>query len=107
MKTLVSRASFFIISLLLSNLLVASAHNYEAGPALSDEDIKKIDENTTKQDIEDKNGPPSYRCFHTNGHNICYFHQKKKKGEPTQQRHVEINFNKDGKVTEVSVYEKQ
>lgn len=107
MRSLLSLASILIISPFALTFLSAAAKNYEAGPSMSDEDIAQIDENTTKDDIEDKNGPPSYRCFHTNGHNICYFHQKKQKGEPEQQRHVEINFNKDGKVTEVSVYELQ
>ena len=87
------------------SFLFATANNYEAGPSLSDEDIAEIDSDTTKEEIEEKNGPPTYRCFRSNGHNICYFHQKKKNGEPTQQRQVEINFNEDGTVSELSVYD--
>lgn len=96
---------YFIVLNLLSSCLWATADTYEAGTEISDEQISQIDENTTKEDIEEKNGPPSYRCFHQNGHNICYFHQKKNKGKPEEQRHVQISFHDDGTVKEISVYE--
>lgn len=85
----------------------ASANNYEAGPSLTDEDIAFISEKTTQEDIEKKNGPPSYRCFfdRSNGRSICYFHQKKRGGEIEQQRQVQIDFHEDGTVSDVFVHE--
>jgi outer membrane protein assembly factor BamE (lipoprotein component of BamABCDE complex) len=86
---------------------LVARQTYEAGTYISNDTIDKLNGDTTKDDVEDKNGPPNFRCFRSNGHNICYFYQKKNKEEPEQQRYVEFQFNESGKLREVSVYEPQ
>ena len=79
--------------------------SHEMGPVLSDEDLNNIHPDTTKQDIIDQYGQPSFRCFTPGNHNLCYFHQTKKNDVITEQRQVEIEFDEEGKIKEIRIYE--
>ncbi len=78
---------------------------HEMGPVLNDEDLGKITPETTKEQVIEQYGQPSFRCFTPGNHNICYFHQTKKNDQVSDQRQVEIQFDEQGKVKEIRVYE--
>ncbi len=79
--------------------------SHEMGPVLNDDDLAKITPDTTKEQVIEQYGQPSFRCFTPGNHNICYFHQTKKNDQVSDQRQVEIEFDDQGKVKEVRVYE--
>ncbi len=78
---------------------------HQMGPVLNDENLAQITPEMTKDQIIAKYGQPSFRCFTMNKHNLCYFHQSKKNDQVSEQRQVEIEFNENGKVKSVHVYE--
>ena len=81
------------------------ASSHQMGPTLNDEDIAKLTPDTTKQEVIDQYGQPSFRCFTPGNHNLCYFHQTKKNDKVTDRRQVEIEFDENGRIKEVKIYE--
>lgn len=96
---------FFSFSLVSMIGCTTQGSSHEMGPVLNDEDLESITPNTTKQQVIEKYGQPSFRCFTPGNHNICYFHQTKKNDTVSDQRQVEIEFDENGKVTQVKIYE--
>jgi len=94
--------SFSLISMIGCTTQTSS---HEMGPVLSDEDIAKLTPDTTKKDVIEQYGQPSFRCFTPGNHNLCYFHQTKKNDQISDQRQVEIEFDDDGRIKEVRIYE--
>ncbi len=101
----VVRSLFVSFSLCITMAGCTQKQSYEMGPDISDEELHALGPETSREDVIEKYGPPSFRCFTPNNHNICYFHQKKNKNDISEQRQVEILFDDQGKVKEVRVYE--
>ncbi|MBM4222374.1 MAG: outer membrane protein assembly factor BamE [Gammaproteobacteria bacterium] len=101
-----SLRSFLSYSLLIvsSPLWAADTNNGQTGTAISEEELSQLQPGTTKDQVIEKYGLPTFQCINPGQHNICYFHQSKKNSQTTQEQ-VEMEFDEQGNLASVKVYQ--
>ena len=96
---------YICLLFLLAGCSTFESLSYQMGPSLNDNELSQISLGTSRQEIIDRYGPPPIKCIRPEGHNICYFHQKRHRDTVKEQRYVEFLFSQDEKLEKIVVHE--